>query len=310
MKRYMRPVGFLGLFLVICATESIAALRLQAQDLTKPNVIFFMADDMGLGDSSAYQDWTGNSDDEQLSTPSMEKLARMGVRFCDAHTPTSRCSGTRYGLMTGRYPWRNRLKHWVLFGAQGDPMIEPDRPTIASFLQAQGYRTGMVGKWHVGLRYRNSDGEPAAGWQDADLNQPLHTTPLDHGFDFARFTSRSHGTSGPNAAEKNPKKKKKNGPGHVHGRVVVAATGKGKNLKETGPDAYVLSKLGSRHFGHAKQFLTEHLVGGETKTKPFFLYYPSNSNHGPYTPDVAIEDRAVLGAGKTKSGNSMAIRSD
>ena len=165
-----------------------------AEQLPTPNIIFFMADDMGLGDTSAYQDFTGNANDVQVSTPSMERLARLGVRFTDAHTPSSRCTGTRYGLLTGRYPWRNRMKHWVLFGSQGDPMIEADRPTLATLLKGRGYATAMVGKWHVGLRYRQSDGSPASEWTDADLTQPLLDTPIDHGFDFARFTSRSHGT--------------------------------------------------------------------------------------------------------------------
>ena len=154
----------------------------------------------------------------------------MGIRFSDAHTPSTRCTATRYGFLTGRYPWRNRMKHWVLFGAQGDPMIEADRPTIASMLREQGYRTAVFGKWHVGLRYRQSNGAPASGWDDADLTKPLHTSPVDHGFDVAKFTSRSHGTSGPNAAERNPKRKKLNGPGHVDGRTVLAASADGKNV--------------------------------------------------------------------------------
>jgi arylsulfatase A-like enzyme len=155
-----------------------------------------MADDMGMGDTSAYQDYTGNSDTEQILTPNMERLARMGVRFTDAHTPASRCTLTRYALLTGRYSWRNRMKHFVLFGVQGDPLIERDRPTLGTLCQSQGYRTALVGKWHVGLRYRQSDGSPADAWEDADLTQPMFDTPLDHGFDYCRFTSRSHGTSG------------------------------------------------------------------------------------------------------------------
>ncbi len=289
---------------------------------TKPNVILMMADDMGMGDTSAFQDFTGNSDVDQLHTPEMERLARMGIRFTDAHTPSSRCSPTRYGLLTGRYPWRNRLKHWVLFGAQGDPMIEADRPTIAAMLRDQGYRTAMVGKWHVGLRYRRSDGTPAAGWEDADLSQPMHTTPVDHGFDYARFTSRSHGTSGPNAeTKKKPKGRKQSaqtenssentrGPGHIHDRTVVAATSKGRQLATDGPDAYVLTKLGSRHSDHAISFLDDHVANEATKEQPFFLYYPANSNHAPYTPDKAIAGKPVAGAARTKAGKPMDARHD
>ena len=99
----------------------------------------------------------------------MKRLARMGVRFSDAHTPASRLHSYPLLLLTGRYSWRNRMKHWVLFGAQGDPMIESDRPTIGTLFQKRGYQTGIVGKWHVGLRYRQNEGQPAAGWKDADL---------------------------------------------------------------------------------------------------------------------------------------------
>ena len=113
---------------------------------TDPNIIVFLADDMGMGDTSVYQDWTGNKDDRQLHTPNMERIANMGVRFMDAHSPHSRCSTSRYALLTGRYCWRSSLKYWVLFGVQCDPLIEKPRPTIASFLRRNGYRTGMVGK--------------------------------------------------------------------------------------------------------------------------------------------------------------------
>ena len=290
----------------------LGVLSLSAAE--KPNIIFFMADDMGMGDTSAYQDFTGNAAEVQLHTPQMERLARLGVRFTDAHTPSSRCTPTRYGLLTGRYPWRSRMKWWVLFGAQGDPLIEADRPTLASMLRGAGYGTGMVGKWHVGLRYRQSNGQPAAAWVDADLTQLLHTTPLDHGFDFARYTSRSHGTSGPDANHRNATKRNRPnqtvGPGHLHGRKAVGATKEGKQLVAEGDGAYVLTRLGSRHSDHALEFLNAHVGGAQTKERPFFVYYPANSNHGPYTPDKAIGGRPVAGAARTKSGAPMDARHD
>lgn len=303
MKRFF----LIGLFL-------FPFLASAAPDLTRPNVILMMADDMGIGDTSAYQDFTGNADEVQVATPNMERLARMGVRFTDAHTTSSRCSPSRYGLLTGRYPWRNRLKHWVLFGSQGDPMIERDRPTIATQFQDAGYGTGIVGKWHVGLRYRRSDGSPAAGWEDADLTQPLFDGPLGHGFDFARFTSRSHGTSGPDAG--NPGARRSNGPnqtvgpGHLHGDDVIGATGNDKSLIQEGPNAYILTELGGRHSDLAMEFLGLFAGGGEQEGKPFFLYYPSPSNHGPYTPDDEIAGRKSRGAAQTKSGEPMDLRHD
>ncbi len=279
-----------------------------------PNIVLMMADDMGMGDTSAYQDLTGNPDEKQIATPQMDRLARMGLRFADAHTPSTRCTATRYGLMTGRYPWRSRMKHWVLYGSQGDPLIEADRPTLATVLRAAGYRTGLVGKWHVGLRYRRSDGSPAAGWKDADLTQPLHTTPLDHGFDFVRFTSRSHGTSGPDLSATKGRRangpKQAVGPGHIHGRVAIGATGNGKALVTSGSAAYVLSELGGRHSDSAIEFLNQHVQDASTRESPFFLYYPSNSNHGPHTPDQAIGGRPVAEHGKSVSGERLGVRCD
>ncbi|MEQ9411450.1 MAG: arylsulfatase [Fuerstiella sp.] len=288
---------------------AVAILPVFGQDLHRPNIILMMADDMGLGDTSAYQDLTGNSDQDQIHTPSMQQLARMGVRMADAHTPSSRCSPTRYGLLTGRYPWRNRLKHWVLFGAQGDPMIEADRPTIATLLRDQDYHTGMVGKWHVGLRYRQSSGKPAAAFEDADLRQPLIDTPLDHGFDFCRFTSRSHGTSGPQPGRRN-RSDQMIGPGHLHGRDAIGATAAGRQLAGEGRAAYVLSELGGRHSDHALEFLSHHVSDRKTRERPFFLYYASNSNHTPHTPDTQIGGRAVAGAGRNVAGEPMDRRAD
>ena len=287
----------------------------------RPNVVLFMADDMGMGDTSAYQFFTKNSDDQQLKTPAMQKLADMGMLFTDAHTPSSRCTPTRYGLLTGRYPWRARMKHWVLFGVQGDPLIEKDRPTLGTFFQSQGYATAMVGKWHLGLRYTQSDGKPAAGWDDADLTKGIFDGPAAHGFDFARFTSRSHGTSGPDAGitgTKTGKNKRGDrntptqsiGPGHVHEETSVSANGQGKQLHKDGPNAYDLHSLGSRHSDHAISFLNNHFEAKDSSEKPFFLYYPSNSNHGPYTPDKKIGDKAVKGAGRTMSGQATSVRLD
>ena len=291
------------------------------QFLDRPNIVLFMADDMGMGDSSAYQFLTGNSDTQQIHTPAMQKLANMGMLFTDAHTPSSRCTPTRYGLLTGRYPWRARMKHWVLFGVQGDPLIEEDRPTLATLFRSCGYATAMVGKWHLGLRYTRSDGKPAAGWEDADLTKDVFDGPCDHGFDYARFTSRSHGTSGPDAGTTGPKaaKNKKgnrntptqtNGPGHIHNRRIIGATGNGKQLANTGDLAYDLHSLGSRHSDHAMEFLTQHLRNRETSFDPFFLYYPSNSNHGPYTVDTEIGEKKIKGSGRMVSGDPASVRLD
>ncbi len=294
--------------LIASAAICAAAISARSQNVSRPNIVLMMADDMGMGDTSAYQDFTGNADRDQLGTPQMERLANMGIRFTDAHTPSSRCSPTRYGLLTGRYPWRNRLKHWVLFGSQGDPMIEADRPTIASLLGDRGYRTALFGKWHVGLRFSRSDGTPAAGWEDADLSKPMHTSPLNHGFDIARFTSRSHLSSGPTIAD--GKVTRLRGPGHIDGRFVAGTTGSAKGLVVSGSNAYVLESLGSRHSDNAIGFMTNHVGDSEDRSRPFFLYYPAHSNHTPHTPDISIGGQPVAGAARTKDGSPTSTRND
>ena len=259
----------------------------------KPNIILFFADDMGMGDTSVYQDWSGNAPALQLHTPNMERLANMGTRFTDAHSPHSRCSTSRYALLTGRYCWRTSLKYWVLFGVQCDPLIEKARPTLASFLRNNGYRTGMVGKWHLGLSYRKSDGTVAEGWDDADLTKPLADGPTDHGFDFFYGISRSHPTSGPHGMKFNGPEQRK-GPGWIHNRRIVGSTGKGKELD----GYYVLNEIGPKLHQKASAFL----VSANTAGEPFFLYFASASNHTPHTPCDQIAGQEVVGASKFVNG--------
>lgn len=298
-----------------CVSPAVA----QSRSEPPPNVIIMLADDMGMGDTSAYQDITGNPDAAQVHTPAMEKLARLGVRMSDGHSTSTRCSPTRYGLMTGRYPWRNRIKQWVLARPQGDPMIEADRPTIASMLADEGYSTALIGKWHVGLRYRRADGGPAAGWTDADLTQPLHTTPLDHGFDVARYLSRSHLSAGPRLStatnmygrpEDRNAADQPTGPGHIHGRRIMAASGDGKRLVEDGPHAYVMEALGARFSDGAMDFLQAHTEDADQRRRPFFLYYASPANHTPYTPSETIGGKPVKGRGLSVAGAPMGDRAD
>ncbi len=260
-----------------------------------PNVVVFLADDMGLGDTSAYQDWTHNADMVQLATPGMERLAAEGVRFTDAHSPSSRCSPTRYALLTGRYCWRTRLKHWVLFGVQCPPLIERERVTLPEFLQSVGYRTAMFGKWHLGLTYRNKKGNAATGWDDADLTQPLADGPLDHGFDIFFGVSRSHGTSGPDGQKKNSPTQRI-GPGWIDGRSILGATGDGKKLD----GSYQLHEVGQRLDAMALNFLEQ----AASEPQPFFLYFASPSNHSPYTPSNALGEDPIVGASLFKSGKS------
>jgi arylsulfatase A-like enzyme len=262
---------------IVAACHLVNLPSANAESSQLPNIIFMMADDMGMGDTSSYQDITNNSDAVQVKTPAMERLARMGIRFTDAHAPSSRCTATRQALLTGRYTWRTRLKYSVLWGPQGDPLIEPNRPTIATLLQESGYRTGMTGKWHVGLTYRRADGRPASSYDEVDLRQGIADGPLNHGFDFFHGTSRSHPTS---ALQ-----------GWLSGERVPAATGP----RKVDRSQYVLNETGPTNYAKAKQFLDEHFADEAHRNKPFFLYYACHSNHTSHDPCDQLGGRKVKG---------------
>ena len=125
----------------------VAALLLiyglsQALANNSPNVIYILADDLGYGDLSH----AGG----KAPTPHCDRLAMEGMRFTDSHTTSSVCTPTRYGIVTGRYNWRTKLKSGVLWGLS-EPLIPENRLTVPKFLQQSGYHTAVIGKWHLGL---------------------------------------------------------------------------------------------------------------------------------------------------------------
>lgn len=141
-----------------------------------------MADDMGYGDVGCY------NPDSRIPTPHMDRLAAEGMRFTDAHAPSAVCTPTRYGVLTGRYCWRSRLKQGVSGGYER-PLIEPERLTIASMLKSQRYHTACIGKWHVGLTFHDKDGNPTEEEERVDFSRPVDGGPTDLGFDYAYYNA-------------------------------------------------------------------------------------------------------------------------
>ena len=154
--------SILGFFI---QASRLARSRLALAE-SKLNIILILADDLGYGDLSVY------NPSSKIPTPYLNQLAAQGMRFTDAHSPSSVCTPTRYGILTGRYAWRTKLKQGVLDG-YSPFLIEKDRVTLASLLRRQGYRTAGIGKWHLGL----GDGEKT------DYSQPLRPGPNAAGFD-------------------------------------------------------------------------------------------------------------------------------
>lgn len=129
----------------------------------RPNIVLIYADDLGFGDVSCNGARTG-------LTPNVDRLARQGLNFADAHATSATCTPSRYGLLTGEYPWRRRGTN-VLPG-DARLIIEPGRTTLAGVLRGAGYRTSVVGKWHLGL-----------GGEVLDWNGAIRPGPLEVGFD-------------------------------------------------------------------------------------------------------------------------------
>ncbi len=141
----------------------------------KPNVVVVVCDDLGSGDVQCLNPKRG-----KIATPNVDRIAAQGMTFTDAHSGSSVCTPTRYGLLTGRYAWRTRLQSGV-FGDYPEPLIAPDRLTIGGLLQKQGYLTACIGKWHLGFTL---DGEAKVGTK-------IVGGPITRGFDYYFGYSRS-----------------------------------------------------------------------------------------------------------------------
>jgi len=255
-----------------------------------PNIVFIMADDMGYGDVSCY------NDQSKISTPNMDGLASEGVSFTDAHTPAAICSPTRYGLLTGRYCWRTRLKKGVLIGYDETPLIEQGRNTIASILKQKGYNTACVGKWHVGLNWQTKDGYVLQGfegsWKEVldifeenekniDFSKAITGGPVDLGFDYFFGTAGCSTSDPPYVFIENrhtvvipsvfSTEELHKLPGFVPGLM-------DPDWSEEDVDPLLTQK--------AIEFIDRHLE--ESSNEPFFLYLALSSPHIPFlVPDFA-----------------------
>ena len=143
------------------------------EDRKQPNIVFILADDMGYGDVSYFDN------NSKLKTENLDRMAQEGVVFTDAHSSSSVSTPTRYGILTGRYNWRSTLKNNVLYGYD-KALIPADRETMASMLRKNGYTTAGIGKWHLGWDWDNID----AGKDKVDFSKPVQNGPTTRGFDY------------------------------------------------------------------------------------------------------------------------------
>lgn len=223
----------------------------------KPNIVYIICDDLGYGDVHCLAPETS-----KIPTPHADKLASEGMIFTDAHSGSSVCSPTRYGIMTGRYSWRTRLQKGVVTGFAPSLIVE-NRKTVAGFLKQQGYATAAVGKWHLDFEYLNPEtGE--AYTQKEHKTPPVGATipdgPTNRGFDYYH--------------------------GFHHARNMEAVIENGK-VVEHDDVINMLPRLTKK--------AVEYVASRAGKAEPFFLYLPLGSPHTPIVPSPEWEGKSGLG---------------
>ncbi len=261
--------------LCLCLSATLLTGSVTGEDKasTHPNIIFILADDQGFGDVSAL------NSESKIPTPNIDRLAKEGMYFSDAHTSSSVCTPTRYSVLTGRYHWRTHLQSGVL-GGFSEPLIDSDRLTVAGFLKDYGYETACVGKWHLGMNWPLKEGGTAndkgdfskkgiaIGW-NVDYTAPIKNGPVDVGFDT--FFGISASLDMPPYV-------------YIQDRVPTEVATVEKAFHRPGPAGAsfeavdVLPKITER----TVEIIEEQ--GKKEKKSPFFIYFPLNAPHTPIVP--------------------------
>ena len=245
------------------------------QPTTHPNVIFVLTDDLGIGDVSP------TNPECKIKTPHLQKMADEGITFHDAHTSSSVCTPTRYGVLTGRYNWRSRLARGVLSG-NSDHLIPANRATVGHLLKRAGYHTQMIGKWHLGWDWDRS----GKGWNKINFEKPVKNGPDINGFinyyghcgslDMPPYVWVDTGkvTALPDREEGVSRKE------DPYGWYREGPIGPDFKIDE------VLPHLFEKSVAYVKE--------RAKKKKPFFLYLPLPAPHTPIVPVPPYKDASKM----------------
>ena len=248
-----------------CISLTAAALfscRTETQE-ARPNIVVILCDDLGYGEVSALN---VNPDIGRIETPNIDRLVSEGMVFSDMHSGSAVCTPTRYGLLTGRYAWRTELQKGVVQG-HAPCLIDSQTLTIAEMLKYTGYETGIVGKWHLNFIYTDPlTGEklPKEFKIKPPVNSMIKDGPLEHGFNY--FYGYHHAGDIQTVSENN--------------RVIAHK-----------PPISMLPGIEKKAIGFIRQHAEAALSG-----KPFFLYVPLSSPHGPVVPSEDWQNKSGLNA--------------
>lgn len=241
-------------------------------EVKKPNIIFILADDMGYGDVSSF------NENSKIRTPNIDKMASQGVMFTDAHTSSSVSSPTRYGILTGRYNWRSVLKQGVLSG-YSKALIAPERQTVAGFLKENGYKTAALGKWHLGWDWSNVE----AGNDSVDFSQKIKNGPTSRGFDYYYGFSGSLDMP-PYVWVENDK------PTMVPTKTTVDKDSQTWWREGLTSDDFTHEQVLPDITKKTVQFINEN----SNREEPFFIYMPLSAPHTPILPTEQFRGKSGL----------------
>ncbi|MEP5341952.1 MAG: arylsulfatase [Algibacter sp.] len=278
IKTSTRLINILLILLTFCGCEN-EVKKVEVEKM--PNIIFILADDLGYGDVSSY------NENSKIKTNNIDQLAAEGVMFTDAHTSSAVCTPTRYGILTGRYNWRSTLKKGVL-GGYSKALIAPNRTTIGKFLKNEGYHTAYIGKWHLGWDWTfvEKDSVNQDQWDakpKVDYSIPVKNGPNTRGFDY------SYGFNG--SLDMAPYVWVENG------KATMVPTKETVNKEK---QAWWRKGPTSDDFDHEQVLpnITKKTVGFINKNaksdEPFFVYMPLPAPHTPILPTDEFKGKSGL----------------
>lgn len=276
-RTFLKQCTFSAGALTLCGCEAASPGNPDpSQKHPHPNIIYILADDLGYGDVSCL------NPESKIHTPNLDQLAQEGMIFTDAHSGSAVCTPTRYGVLTGRYCWRSRLKHGVLNG-YSPHLIENGRMTVASLLKPYGYHSACIGKWHLGWDWQKQGDKP----EDVDYSKPIQHGPISNGFDYSFcipasldmppyvYAENDRVTAAPN-------------------RVIEGQ--KGKRMFREGPigaDFKHIEVL-PRFTEGAVSYIDEQ--AGRKERVPFFLYFALPAPHTPILPTKEFQGKSNTNA--------------